>query len=97
MNVVDFLNRNAYPRPGQNARAKYLNKAADSTVAAATLEYTPFSAVPASLFAGNLTLPFSGDNVFFLDRLKILTDATDDIIEGAVFNALMQSFLEILC
>ena len=96
MNVADFLNRNAYPQPGQNARAKYVNKASEVTVAAATQEYNPFTAVPASLFAANLVLPFSGDNVFFLDKLQVLTNAPDpDLSDGAVFDAFMQSFLEI--
>lgn len=95
MNVTDFLNANAYPGAGQNARCKYLNKGSTVTLAALTTEYNFFTAPLANPFTSNFVIPFSGDNVFFLKKLAIFCDISDATILGTVFGNLMQSFLEI--
>lgn len=95
MNVTDFLNANAYPVTGQNARCKFLNKGSDVTVAAATLEYNFFAAPLANPIASNFQIPFSGDNVFFVKKLAMYSDVLDTTVTGVIYAALMQSFLEI--
>lgn len=95
MNVSDFLNANAYPVAGQNARCKYLNKGSQITLAALTTEYNFFTAPLGNPFTSNFVIPFSGDNVFFLKKLALYCDISDVTITGTIFGELMQSFLEI--
>lgn len=95
MNVSQFLNAQAYPGAGQNARAKWVNKGSQITVAALTPEYNFFAAPLANPFTSNFQIPFSGDNVFFLKKMAAYIDTLDTALTGTIFNNIMQCFVEI--
>ena len=94
MNVSQFLNANAYPGAGRNARVKYLPKESEVAIVAGTEDYLFFNAALTNPLVSNLRLPISGSEIYYVDRIRLLCNIPDTIT-ATIFAELMQSYLEV--
>ena len=92
LSISQWLNQNAYPVAGKNARSKYLPKNSQVTIAAGANDYMFFDAALTNPLTANMRLPISGSEVFFVDRISCAYDFTD-ILTGTIYDEIMQSYL----
>ena len=94
MNPSQFLNANAYPKVGDNARCKYVPQNSEKTITAGILDYFFYNDALSNPLVSNRKLPISGDEVLFVDRLFAFWDVTDAVLASTI-QEVMLSYLEI--
>jgi hypothetical protein len=98
INTQDFLNRVAYPLPGDNARRKITPLQDQITVASGTTLYNPFTTATGNIFARNKKFPLSGTEIFAITNIScyLKTVITSTTLYAGLLTLLQQSYLEIV-
>lgn len=94
MNVLDLLNHNAYRKPGENVRDKYVWLDATKDIAAGVLDMYYFVDNLSNPLTSNKKFPISSSEIFFVDVLNFRWQGSDQLT-GDDYKGLMKSFLEI--